>query len=55
MQLLFLYSQTSKVGNAAIVLGYDAQSPLIESVDTPGRFSLYPQCCIPSVQELSAL
>lgn len=55
MQLLFLYSQTGKVGNAAILLEYDAQGPKIESVDTSGRFSLYPSVAYLPVQELAAL
>lgn len=35
--------------NGTIVLGHDANSPKIESVDTPGRFSLHSQYCLPSM------
>lgn len=43
------------MGNLAIVLRYNAQSPTIKTTRTPDRFTVYPQHCILSMEYLAAL
>lgn len=45
-----LHHARKVLGKCAIVLGYNAESPTIESTHTPGRFAVYPQHCILSMR-----